>query len=341
MAPSETVPPVLVEVRRGAALESRHRGAVAVVDSVGRLIEAHGDIDRPVYPRSAIKPLQALALIETGAAAAFAVSEPELAIACASHAGEPAHVAAVAAWLQRLGLAPEDLECGAHLPYHAASAHALIRAGQAPTALHNNCSGKHTGILATCRHLGEATRGYMAPDHPAQLRVARVIEEMCGVDLAAAPRGVDGCGLPQFAIPLRSLALGFARLASPDALARARAASCRAISRAMTAHPFMLAGTGRFCTRVAEIARGLALVKTGAEGMYLAAVPGRGLGLALKIEDGAARAAEVALAALLARLAGFDEGQRAALRPLIEPPLTNVSGVAVGVLSPARVLDAR
>lgn len=326
--------PVLVEVTRGALTESRHRGIVAVVDADGGAVELRGDVDRPVFARSAIKPLQALPLIETGTADAIDILPEELAIACASHGGEPKHVAVVATWLHRVGLSVADLECGAHPPSYAPAARALYAAGAEPTALHNNCSGKHAGMLAICRHEGDKTRGYIAPDHPQQQRVRRALSDMCGVDLSAAPSGIDGCSLPQYGIPLRALALGFARFGAPENLPTERETACRRIAAAMVAHPFMLAGTGRFCTRATEITNGKALLKTGAEGVYAAAIPSRGFGIALKIDDGATRAAEVAMAALLIRYAGLDEGEIAAFRALLMPPITNVAGREVGAISP-------
>lgn len=330
----KTAPPVAVHVTRGDMIESRHRASFAVVDAEGRTVAAVGEIDAPVYPRSAIKPLQALPVVETGAADRFAMTGPELALACASHGGEPEHVATAAGVLARAGLSVADLACGAHLPYHVPSAHALIRAGEAPSALHNNCSGKHAAMLATVVHMSEAVRAYVAPEHPAQRRITRVYEEMCGVDLARAPRGTDGCSLPQIGIPLSALARGMARFGAPDDLPPARAAACRRLAEAMVRHPMMIAGSGRFCTAMTEIAAGKAVLKTGAEGMFMAAVPARGIGIAIKVEDGAARAAEVALAALLARYADFDSGQLAKLEALMNPPLTNVAGLRIGQLAP-------
>jgi L-asparaginase II len=333
--PLHEAAPELVEAWRGTMVESRHRGSFAVVDADGRVIEARGDVERPVYPRSAIKPLQALPLVETGAADALNVAGEELALACASHGGEPRHVAAVAGWLARLGLSERDLECGAHPPSHPPSARALYAERKEPTALHNNCSGKHTGMLATCVHLRERTRGYIAIDHPAQQRVIRALSEMCGVELANAPRGIDGCGLPQLAIPLTALARAFARFAAPDHLPPTRGAACRRIADAILAHPFMLAGSGRFCTQAIEAARGKALVKTGAEGVFVAALPAKGLGIALKIDDGAGRAAEVAMAALLIRYAGLDEVETRAFQSFSRPTISNVAGLPVGKLAPA------
>jgi L-asparaginase II len=320
---------------RGNAVESRHRAWYAVIDADGRVAASAGDIDVAVYARSAFKPLQALPVVETGAADRFALTSAELALACASHGGEPIHVTTAAGVLARAGLGAGDLECGAHMPTHVPSQHALIRAGEAPTALHNNCSGKHSAMLATAVHQGEPTKGYIKSDHPVQRRVLRALEEMCGVDLRDAPRGIAGCRLPQIAIPIRALAHGIARLGAPDALSPARAAACKRIGAAIVANPLMLAGTGRFCTRALQIAAGKAIVKTGAEGVYMAAIPAKGLGLALKVEDGAARAAEVLMAALLARHADLDEAQQAQLAALVHPPITNVAGLRVGDIQPA------
>ena len=326
--------PILVEVWRGALAESAHRGAYVVVDSDGRVVEAKGDAGRAVFARSAIKPLQALPLIESGAAEAFAVRDDEMALACASHSGEPFHVQAVTAWLGRVGLSVADLECGAHAPYHPSSVKALNTAGQEPTQAHNNCSGTHSGVLTTCRHLKEPTRGYINAEHPAQQRITRALEEMCGVSLGTAPRGIDGCGFPQMAIPLQALARGIARLGAPDALSRERAAACRRIATSMTTHPAMVSGTGRFCTRAMEAGKGKFVVKTGAEGVYMAAIPAKGYGIALKVDDGGTRAAEVMMATLLIRHASLDAGPVAALEALQRPSLSNVAGRIVGELRP-------
>ena len=198
--------------------------------------------------RSAIKPLQALALIETGAAAAFSVSEEEIALASASHSGEPDHVRLGEAWLDRLGLTEGDLACGAHRPMHGASARALVQAGVAPGPLHNNCSGKHLALLTTALHLGEPVADYVAPEHPAQRRLRDIVGELAALDLEGAPRATDGCSIPTIAVPLRNLARALAQLADPAGLAPARAAAARRITAAMAAHPYLVAGSGRYCS---------------------------------------------------------------------------------------------
>ncbi|MDX1607534.1 MAG: asparaginase, partial [Candidatus Competibacterales bacterium] len=203
--------PVLAEVWRGTLTESRHRGAIAVCDAGGRLHAAWGDVERPVYPRSAIKPLQALPLVESGALDAFGLGEAELALACASHSGETMHVEPVRDWLRRLGLGPDDLACGPQPPTHGPSRRALQRAGEAPGSLHNNCSGKHASFLTLARHRGDPVAGYEQPEHPVQQAWIGVLSELTGVDPQAT--GTDGCGIPVRALGLRATAQAMARLA--------------------------------------------------------------------------------------------------------------------------------
>ncbi|WP_119165175.1 asparaginase [Algihabitans albus] len=330
LAPADN--PVLVEVTRGTMVESRHRGAFAVCDTEGRVLLSAGDVERTIYPRSAIKPLQALALVETGAAESFAVSDAEVALACASHDGEPLHAEAAQHWLQRIGLSVADLECGAHWPYHEPSLRTLAAHGGTPTAAHNNCSGKHSGFLSLAQHLRAPTAGYIRFEHPVQQSVLGILEMMTGLDLRDAPRGIDGCGIPQYGMPLGNLALAFARFAEPNDQPERRQAACARIRRSMAEHPVMVAGHERFCTKVIAATQGRALVKTGAEGVFAAAVPELGLGVAVKIDDGQKRASEVVMAGLLNRLGLLDEGARQVLAPLLEPPLVNRRGETVGVI---------
>lgn len=327
--------PLVVEVTRGGMVESRHRAAVVVVDTEGTVVRGWGDIERPVYGRSAIKPLQALPLVESGAADRYGVTGKELALACASHSGERQHVDAVAAWLDRLGLGPADLECGSHLPLEDAAMQAFVKSGAPLTAIYNNCSGKHTGFLATALHLGEPTRGYVRYEHPVQQRILGVLEQMCGLDLGQAARGVDGCGIPVIAIPLGNIALGMARLADPAGLPAARAAAAKRVVAAMTAEPFMVAGSKRFCTVVMAALGGKAAIKTGAEGVYCAALPEQGLGIAIKVDDGAGRAAEVAMGEMLLHLGVIDEPLHARLADALTPPILNRAGLETGRVRPA------
>ncbi len=336
--PDPAANPILAEVTRGDMVESRHRGGAVVMGVDGKIVAAWGESGQLIYPRSAVKPVQALALIESGAADRYAVTEEEIALACASHAGEAFHVSRVSAWLARMELSGADLECGAHVPVNVAAAEELIRAGAKPCPLHNNCSGKHAGMLATAKHLGAPTRGYAALDHPVQARLKILLAEMSGAELTDTPRGIDGCGIPVYAMPLAALALAMARLAQPDDLAPERADAAWRVIAAMTAHPTLVSGAGRFDTEAMTIAAGRAIVKGGAEGVHAAALPAAGLGIAVKIEDGAGRASSAVMAALLARFAGLSSGAKTALARWREQPIHNVAGKEVGVIRAAAAL---
>jgi L-asparaginase II len=299
--------PILVEVRRGEQVESFHRGAVALVNATGDTLAAWGDVERPIFARSAVKMIQALPLIESGAAARFALSDAQIALACASHSGEPGHVLAVERWLSQLGLTAAALACGAHAPLDDKAARDLAANGERPTALHNNCSGKHAGFLTTARHVGAPVAGYVARSHPVQRMVTQALGDMTECDLNAAPCGVDGCGIPAYALRLRSLALAMAKLVSPHGLNGARGAAVDRALTAVCAHPWLVGGTGRFDTRAISAAPSRFVVKTGAEGVHVACIRATGLGIAVKIDDGARRAAELVMAVLLRLIGVLDQ----------------------------------
>ncbi|MFO0989674.1 MAG: asparaginase [Alphaproteobacteria bacterium] len=327
---SENANPVLVEVTRGAAVESQHRGAACVYDATGARVLAWGRVEAPVFPRSTVKLFQAVPFLETGAADVCQANFNELALACASHAGERAHVAVARAWLERLGLEEGHLACGAHMPSETEAAHALIRAGEAPSALHNNCSGKHIAMLATALAKGEAIDGYHEPDHPVQQRVRDTMSELTGEDLARAPMGVDGCSIPTWGITLAGLARGMARIADPRGLKVVRQSAIRRLRNAVARNPFMVAGTGRFCTALIGHKSTELYVKTGAEGVFVAALYELGVGIAVKIDDGAKRASEVALAAILRYLEVLDDADWEALAEFASPRILNRAGRDVG-----------
>lgn len=322
--------PLSVEVTRGDLIESRHAVRAAIVDSAGHIVEAWGDIAAHVYPRSSIKPLQAIPLLASGAADAFGLSEREVALACASHMGEEIHTATVTDWLGRIGCSAGDLECGAHLPRHEDAMADVIRSGAPLTAIFNNCSGKHTGFLTTARHLGEPTAGYIGADHPVQQRLAVLLTELGGDDLSATERGIDGCGIPVLGMRLDALARAMARMAAPETLDAAQAMAAQRIVAAMTAHPEMVRGTGGFDTVMMAAGKGRFATKTGAEGVHIAIVPERQIGIALKIEDGNNRASGVALAALLDRLGLIDDAARKALTAEMRPTIVNAAGRMAG-----------
>jgi L-asparaginase II len=331
--------PVLVEVFRGKFIESRHHGAYAIVGPQGRLLSSAGDIDSPVFPRSAIKAFQALPLIESGAADALGLTDEEIALVCSSHNGEEAHVRAARSILHKAGLSEDDLECGAHPPQDTAALHALIRASEKPAAIHNNCSGKHAGMLALAKSLGVAPSNYIDAAHPVQQGVARILDELCAVGTSSLPLGIDGCSVPTWAIPLRNLALGFQRLASGETMPEKRRVATQRIIAAVRAHPFMVAGTNRFCTELmATVPR--AFVKTGAEGVFCASIPHAKIGIALKCEDGARRASEVAVAAVLAGIDAWSPEERADLREFTAVKLRNWRKFTVGHVAAVDPLPA-
>jgi L-asparaginase II len=331
--------PVLVEVLRGGLIESRHRGAVAVVDAEGATVLTLGDTARPVFPRSAVKPLQALPLVESGAAERYAFGDEELALACASHSGEPAHVEGVAGMLARAGLDQSALACGTHWPSSQAAAFALARTGT-PSALHNNCSGKHAGFICLACATGVDHAGYWRPEHSVQQNVRAVLEDLTGTVLSDDCRGADGCSVPTWAIPLRNLALAFAKFGTGHGLAPTRANAAARLRTACAEKPWYVAGTGRFCTEIMQMLGSRALVKTGAEGVFCGALPQLGLGIAIKCDDGAGRAAEAIMATLLARLLQLNDQGRATLARFARPTLRNWNGIDVGALEVTEAVSA-
>ncbi len=244
--------PILVEVTRGPLVESRHRGAVAVAGANGKPALAIGDVTTPVFPRSAIKAFQALPLVEQGAADRYGFGDEELALACASHSGEPAHVAGVERMLAAAGLDASALRCGAHWPMSQPAAYALAKVGTAST-LHNNCSGKHAGFLCLACAMGADHADYWWPEHPVQREVRAVIEDFTGAVLPDERRAIDGCSVPTWAIPLDHLARGFAKFGSGQGLAPARAAAAARLRQACAQKPWHVAGTGRFCPEIIQI----------------------------------------------------------------------------------------
>lgn len=325
--------PILVEVTRADLVESFHRGAIAIADAEGRIVFSLGDIETPTYPRSSLKPIQALPLLESGAAEAFGLGDEEIALACASHSGEPMHTTRVASWLSRIGCDATDLACGPHPVRYEPVWEAMVKAGEAPTRVHNNCSGKHTGFLTVARHWDIATKGYEHHDHPVQRAVAAALGELSGLSDELS-WGVDGCAAPNFALPISSFARALAKLAAPKNLPPQRARAAKRIVAAMIAHPELVAGTGRACTILMRAADGRAAVKTGAEGYFAGMIPEKGLGIALKIDDGAGRAAETAMAAILDRMGLLGEDAHGLLRA----PVTNTRQAVVGERRPAAAL---
>lgn len=327
--------PILVEVTRGQRVESLHAGAVAISDAAGRLIFSIGEVARPVFPRSAVKAFQALPLIETGAADRYGLTDAEIALACASHSGEPRHAALAAQMLAKAGRDENCLECGTHWPSNVEFSRRLAAEGKTPTPLHNNCSGKHAGFICQACGNGDDPKGYIQAGHPVQRRVRQSLEEMTGETFSDALTGIDGCSIPTYAISLHGMARGFARFGTGEKLGATRAQAAARIRKAVAANPDMVAGVGRVDTIMMTGLRERLFTKTGAEGVYCGALPEMGLGFALKCDDGAGRAAEVAMAAIVAAVLPLADSERAVVAQTERPKLVNWNGIEVGQLRPA------
>ena len=329
--------PVTVEVTRGSSVESCHRGLGVVVDGSGKTVFSFGDAEAGVFPRSSCKAMQALPLIESGAADAYGFGNAELAFACASHSGEDRHVEMAASMLKKSGRDVSALECGAHWSSDQATLIHQARTIDQPTALHNNCSGKHSGFVCTCVHSGTPLEGYVGYDHPLQREIRDVMQSLTGAVLSADNCGTDGCSIPTYAVPLKGLAHGFAKMLTGEGLSASRAKASRRLIDACMAEPFYVAGTGRACTKLMELAPGKIFAKTGAEGVFVAALPDQGLAMAVKCEDGTTRAAEAMIYALISRY--FEKGGevQTKLMGLANRQMKNWNGMPVGDV---RVTDA-
>ena len=323
--------PIFVENVRGDAVENLHRGAAIVVNHRGEVIASWGDVERPVFARSSIKYLQAIPLVESGAAEAYGLNDQEIALAGASHSGEPDHVNMVSQWLGALKLDQDALQCGPSRPGHSATYKTMIQGHQDITPLHNACSGKHAGFLSICLHNNYPLKGYAEPNHPVQRLVQETLEEVMQLDSQTLPQAVDGCSIPAYAYPLRNMALGMSRL-SPKGLGLSpqRKKAITRVREAVAGNPFYVAGTNRFDTLVMEATQGKALIKVGADGVYAGCIPEKGIGIALKIDDGSPKAAEVAMGALLTHFYDFSHASLARLHPYFEPTIRNFSKVDTG-----------
>ncbi|MEM7211887.1 MAG: asparaginase [Pseudomonadota bacterium] len=327
--------PILAEVHRGPVLECVHRGAVAVCRPDGSVDLSLGDVQSPMLPRSACKMVQALPLVESGAADQAGLTSRHLALSCASHNGAAIHTDLASAWLAELGLGDDDLRCGPQIPNDEPACTALRASGNQPTQIHNNCSGKHSGMLTLNRHLGSGTE-YIDPDHPVQQAVRAATEETARE--SSTGHATDGCSAPNFAISLTGLATAMAGFARPDeAFSGSRARAAARLRDAMMAHPELVAGEGRACTALMRAASGKAAVKTGAEGVFTAILPEVGLGIAIKIDDGATRGSHAAIAALLSRYGVLDWNDPT-VQDFANAPLLNRREIDCGRIQAAKVL---
>jgi len=327
--------PVLAETIRGNWVENRHRGAYVVIDADGRVIASAGDIERPIFPRSAIKSMQALPIFARQAEGKFHHTEEELALACASHHGEDVHVATANGLLTRIGLSASDLECGAHVPTNGAAREALRATGSEPSPLHNNCSGKHSGMLSVALAMGVPTAGYVGREHAVQQAVRAAVEAVIGESLTEGRCGTDGCSIPTFAAPLRAFAFGFARMSTGRGISAELATASQRLFDAATSHPHLVAGTGHADTLLMAAFKGRLMQKIGAEGVQCGAIRDKGWGYALKCDDGNIGASQAMLAGVLLAHADPDAEQRALLETLAHQPIRSVRGAEVGEMRTA------
>lgn len=329
---TQSVP--LVEITRGPILESIHFGDAVICNADGEIIQAWGDPNKIVLPRSSAKMLQALPLLESGAAEAYGLSEEQIALACASHGAQPLHTDHVGRWLSDLDLGESDLRCGAHEPSHKPSRRAMLAAGETPCQLHNNCSGKHAGFLTLNKHLGGHAE-YIDIDHPVQKACLAAFEELTGE--TSPGYGIDGCSAPNHATTLHGMgrAMGFFAGANPEGDARNRAAA--RIRTAMARHPVLLSAEDRACARLMQAMGHKVAVKTGAEGFFIAILPEQKLGVALKITDGTTRASECAIAAILIQLGVLDPNHPYAQR-YTNWSIKNANGWDTGHMRPSELL---
>ncbi len=326
---------MIVEVTRGGLVESVHRVAACAVDARGGVLLEDGDVDAPVYLRSAAKPFIAAAAVEAGVRERFGLDSREIAVMAASHFGEPFHVEAVESILKKIGLDESALQCGIHPPIDEAAAGELVRSGQKLTPVFNNCSGKHAGILALCTAIGCDTATYLDASNPAQRRILAFCARLSGDDAATWPLGVDGCGIPVYATPLRRAAHAFARLATLEGVDSSDAVALRVVRDAMIAHPEYVAGTGRFDTVLMQASGGAIACKGGAEGVHGVAAIAGGFGYAAKVLDGAGRARGPSTVAALRRLGAIDEPLAMKLARFARPVVYNRAGLAVGEIRAA------
>lgn len=329
--PMHSANPAEVVVERNGALESKHLVDVVVVDAEGTVILGLGDVERNIFPRSAMKPLQAIALIEVlNEADHGALSDDEISLICASHNAENIHVEAVLGLMEKFDLNPDTLTCGAHWSIDQATSIKQARMMDMPTKAHNNCSGKHAGMVILATVMGARAEGYAKLSHPVQQRILGVLEHMTGADLMQYPHGVDGCGAPALSGPMGNWARGFAVFADPSHVSASREKAIGMIRDAIAAKPEMMAGTGRACSAVNAAYGHDMTVKVGAEGVYGAAFHNLGLGMMLKARDGNKRGAEAALGAIIHAL-GYDEHE--ALKIFFDPIQRNWAGEETGQIS--------
>lgn len=321
--------PILVEVMRGTMAESWHRGAIVVVDANGKILHSWGNTLQSVYPHSSIKPIQALSLIESGTYDAYNLGLKEIALACASHTAEEIHTNGVQDWMDKVDVALSAFECGAHAPLDKKTRQNLFNENRKPEPIHNTCSGKHMGFITTAKHLGQEIKGYTQRIHPVQQRTEKILSELCDYDLSNEHSGIDGCGIPVVSMPLFNLALGMARFSSPDHLPSQRTQASSLVIQAMREHPFLVGGHEKMCSKIMDLCPNI-ILKDGNEGLYTASLLDKKIGIALKIDDGSLKAADVAMVNLIHKLGYLTKD----LENHLSPEIRNFTKTLIGHYRP-------
>ncbi|MEM7037486.1 MAG: asparaginase [Bacteroidota bacterium] len=331
--------PILTTTTRNGLVETVHRGAWCMVGEGGKVVASVGDIELRTYPRSAMKLVQVLPLILTGAADALDITPEEIALMCGSHNAEDRHRATALSILEKAAATEADLACGTHDPLSRTVHHSLIASATPTTALYNNCSGKHAGFLALARHIGAPLKGYLLPDHPVQIHVREAVVRIFGLPETELHHGIDGCSAPNYGMPLRHMALGYQRLAAPENLPANWSAAIYCVTAAISAHPFMIAGTDRYCTELMSAAPNQVIAKLGADGVYCMALPHRKRGIAVKIDDGATGPQYNVAQTLLEAQGIFRSGTPERLKKFKETPILNCKGLQVGARTATEIVQ--
>lgn len=319
--------PFKIEVLRGTQVESVHTVIASIFQRSSNSWESYGDDERAISPRSSIKPFQTLPLLLTNAAQQFQLGSEELALACASHTGETCHTSRIQNWMHKIGVNESNLECGTHPPSHMETLYQLLKNQSLPSSIHNNCSGKHVGMLTTAIHMHEPIKNYVSQNHPVQQRIQHYIKTLCQLDLSSTAYGIDGCSIPTPFIPIKKLAAGFCEFIDPIHLSSQESDACQKIFSAFVEHPLLTAGTGRYCTEMMKETQGHVLLKGGAEGVMTGAIPQLKVGFALKALDGNSRASEFCTSVLLNRF-----GLLPSSSTFLKPKIYNWSQIETGFI---------
>lgn len=332
--------PVLVEVYRAGVLESFHRGVICVVNAEGEIIFSEGDTNQVCYPRSAMKLLQVIPLLVNGGIEKFGFTLEEIAVMCGSHNAEPEHLRVVNSILQKTGMSKDALNCGPQYPTSKRDANALIKADQKPHHIHNNCSGKHAGMLATCVLMGWPTENYTDAQHPLQQTILDTCSMMYEYPKEKMITALDGCSAPIFSVPVYNQALGYKNLVSTVHLPEAVQQACKVIIEAVSNYPFMVAGTGRYCTDMMKITAPNIIGKTGAEGIFAMAFTGQKLGVCIKIDDGKMLPQYNVAQSLIEASGAFSAADLAPLHRYAEEDLRNFNKLITGTIETKKGLFA-